>query len=171
MNDAGRRPIVGGDYCFWHDSDRQVDAQEARRLGGLRRRREGTLQGAYNVEVLATIGGAAGPGDRRAGRRRPRRTPSPAPAIAAVFAGAKAAGLATGRNGWLPYSLSNGTPGRLEGTTKVNGWLVTADADAGASELPFQKPVSRGPQRRMACPAMRRLPTPFLPYSPEILTQ
>ena len=40
--------------------DRQLDqnliaAQEARRVGGLRRRREGTVQAAYDFEGLATI--------------------------------------------------------------------------------------------------------------------
>ena len=41
-------------YCFWHSPDHVQDATEARRLGGLRRRREGTLAGAYDFEGLAT---------------------------------------------------------------------------------------------------------------------
>ena len=48
-------PIRGQDYCFWHHPDLQQEAQEARRLGGLRRRREKTVQGAYEMDGLATV--------------------------------------------------------------------------------------------------------------------
>jgi hypothetical protein len=48
-------PIAGRDYCFWHDPEHEADAAEARRLGGLRRRREGTLQGAYDLEGLDSV--------------------------------------------------------------------------------------------------------------------
>ena len=48
------RPLHGGAFCFWHSSETTQDATEARRLGGLRRRREGTLAGAYEFEGLAT---------------------------------------------------------------------------------------------------------------------
>ena len=50
-------PLIDGDYCFWHDPDHQADAAEARRVGGLRRKREGTLQGAYQVEGTDSIQG------------------------------------------------------------------------------------------------------------------
>jgi hypothetical protein len=46
-----------GDLCFWHDPAHQAEAAEARRLGGLRRKREGTLQGAYELEGLDSVAG------------------------------------------------------------------------------------------------------------------
>ena len=36
-------------FCFWHHPDHRAAAAEARRLGGLRRRREKTLEGAYDL--------------------------------------------------------------------------------------------------------------------------
>ena len=50
-------PLIDGAYCFWHDPDHQADAAEARRVGGLRRKRESTLQGAYQVEGTDSIEG------------------------------------------------------------------------------------------------------------------
>ena len=47
-------PLRDAPYCFWHSPDHQQEAQEARRLGGLRRRREGAIAGAYEVEGVAT---------------------------------------------------------------------------------------------------------------------
>ena len=46
---------TGGDLCFWHDPEHQQEAAEARRLGGLRRRREDTVVGAYEVGELDTV--------------------------------------------------------------------------------------------------------------------
>ncbi len=46
-----------GDFCFFHDPAHQAEAAEARRLGGIRRKREGTLQGAYELEGLDTVAG------------------------------------------------------------------------------------------------------------------
>lgn len=43
-------------FCFWHSPDREEDAAEARRLGGLRRRREKTLAGAYDLAGLDSVG-------------------------------------------------------------------------------------------------------------------
>ena len=48
-------PLRARDHCFWHDPDHQAAAQEARRLGGLRRQREATLAGAYDFDGLATV--------------------------------------------------------------------------------------------------------------------
>lgn len=48
-------PLQRGQYCFWHDPEHAAEARDARRLGGLRRRREGTLAGAYDLEGLASI--------------------------------------------------------------------------------------------------------------------
>ena len=50
-------PLIDGDYCFWHDPEHEADAAEARRVGGLRRKRESTLQGAYQVEGTDSIQG------------------------------------------------------------------------------------------------------------------
>ena len=47
-------PLRNGEHCFWHSPETQAEAQEARRLGGLRRRREGAIGGAYEVEGVAT---------------------------------------------------------------------------------------------------------------------
>ena len=50
-------PLADESYCFWHHPDHQEEATEARRLGGLRRRREKTLEGAYDVAGLDTVAG------------------------------------------------------------------------------------------------------------------
>jgi hypothetical protein len=42
-------------FCFWHDPDHAEAADQARNLGGQRRRREGTLQGAYDFDGLASV--------------------------------------------------------------------------------------------------------------------
>ncbi len=55
----GRRcrswPIRGEPYCLWHSPDREEEAAEARRLGGLRRRREKAVSGAYDFAGLDTL--------------------------------------------------------------------------------------------------------------------
>ena len=48
-------PLRGQDVCFWHSEDHAAEAAEARRLGGLRRRREGALAGAYGLDSLASV--------------------------------------------------------------------------------------------------------------------
>ena len=48
-------PLPDFDFCFWHSPDHKAEAAEARRLGGLRRRREKTLQGAYEFEGLNSL--------------------------------------------------------------------------------------------------------------------
>jgi hypothetical protein len=42
-------PLLDSDYCWAHDSDNADAAADARRIGGLRRRREATLAGAYDL--------------------------------------------------------------------------------------------------------------------------
>jgi len=42
-------------FCFWHSPAHEEDAAEARRLGGLRRRREKTVQGAYDFTGLGSV--------------------------------------------------------------------------------------------------------------------
>jgi hypothetical protein len=44
-------------YCFAHDPERAAEAAEARRLGGLRRRKEGTIAVAYDLPGLDTVDG------------------------------------------------------------------------------------------------------------------
>ena len=48
-------PLRGGAFCFWHSATTRKEAAEARRLGGLRRRREGTVAGAYAFEGLESV--------------------------------------------------------------------------------------------------------------------
>lgn len=48
-------PLTDYDHCFWHSPEHKAEAAEARRLGGLRRRREKTLQGAYEFEGLNSL--------------------------------------------------------------------------------------------------------------------
>ena len=52
------RPLRDSDFCFWHDPDHADEAEQARRLGGQRRRREKVTEGAYdlgNMESVAEI--------------------------------------------------------------------------------------------------------------------
>src|SRR5665647_861811 len=44
-------------FCFAHDPERAQEAAEARRLGGLRRRKEGTIAVAYDLPGLDTVVG------------------------------------------------------------------------------------------------------------------
>lgn len=48
-------PLQDKDLCFWHGPETQEQATEARRLGGLRRRRDGTIVGAYEVGQLDSV--------------------------------------------------------------------------------------------------------------------
>jgi hypothetical protein len=48
-------PLVGEDYCLFHSPTHEEEAQEARRLGGLRRRRERTVAGAYEFAGLGAV--------------------------------------------------------------------------------------------------------------------
>jgi hypothetical protein len=43
-------------FCFYHNPETEEEATEARRLGGLRRRREKTLAGAYDIGALDNVG-------------------------------------------------------------------------------------------------------------------
>ena len=55
----GRRcrswPIKGEPYCLWHSPEREEEAADARRLGGLRRRREKAVSGAYDFVGLGSV--------------------------------------------------------------------------------------------------------------------
>jgi hypothetical protein len=50
-------PLRERPYCFSHDPERATEAAEARRLGGLRRRREGTITVAYDLPGLDSVEG------------------------------------------------------------------------------------------------------------------
>jgi hypothetical protein len=50
-------PLRERPYCFSHDPERAEEAAEARRLSGLRRRKEGTIAVAYNLPGLDTVAG------------------------------------------------------------------------------------------------------------------
>lgn len=50
-------PLKDGDFCLMHSPEHAQEVQEARRLGGLRRKREATLSGAYDFEGLETVSG------------------------------------------------------------------------------------------------------------------
>lgn len=48
-------PLRESQFCFWHDPGNAEQAREARRLGGLRRRRENVVSGTYEFEGLDSI--------------------------------------------------------------------------------------------------------------------
>jgi len=50
-------PLRGRPYCFAHDPERAAEAAEARKLGGLRRRKEGTIAVAYDLPGLDSVAG------------------------------------------------------------------------------------------------------------------
>ena len=47
-------PMRESTMCFFRNPETQDEAKEARRLGGMRRRREGAVAGAYEFDGLAT---------------------------------------------------------------------------------------------------------------------
>src|SRR5674476_1268978 len=50
-------PLRDRPYCFAHDPERAEEAADARRLGGLRRRKEGTIAVAYELPGLDSVVG------------------------------------------------------------------------------------------------------------------
>ena len=48
-------PLLNGDFCLMHSPEHAEEMAEARRLGGLRRRREKAVSGAYDFEGLADV--------------------------------------------------------------------------------------------------------------------
>ena len=52
---CGAPPLRDGEFCYWHDPAHAQEVAEARRLGGLRRRREATVSGAYDFEGLGSV--------------------------------------------------------------------------------------------------------------------
>ena len=52
---CGAPPLQDSDFCLFHSPDHAKETAEARRLGGLRRRKEKTVAGAYDIEGLDDI--------------------------------------------------------------------------------------------------------------------
>lgn len=50
-------PLHDSQFCWVHSPEHAQEAQEARRLGGQRRKREVTLLGAYELEAVNTTSG------------------------------------------------------------------------------------------------------------------
>src|SRR5271157_2491043 len=50
-------PLKEGEFCWVHSPERVREVQEARRLGGLRRKREATVSSAYDFKGLETVAG------------------------------------------------------------------------------------------------------------------
>ena len=48
-------PLQDGDFCLWHSPEHADEVAEARRLGGLRRRRERAVSGAYDFQGLGDV--------------------------------------------------------------------------------------------------------------------
>ena len=48
-------PLHDGDFCLAHSPDHAEEVAEARRLGGLRRRRERAVLGAYDLDGVDTL--------------------------------------------------------------------------------------------------------------------
>ncbi len=48
-------PLTDGEHCFWHSPEHAEEVAEAGRLGGLRRRKEKAVSGAYDIEGLETV--------------------------------------------------------------------------------------------------------------------
>ncbi|MCZ7577030.1 MAG: hypothetical protein M5U18_08335 [Dehalococcoidia bacterium] len=53
--DCRQAPLREKDYCFWHDPENAEAAQEARRLGQQRAKREGSVAAAMQVDGLASV--------------------------------------------------------------------------------------------------------------------
>jgi hypothetical protein len=52
---CGMPPMAESEFCWAHDPANAEAAAEARRMGGLRRKREGTVTGAYNFGGLSNV--------------------------------------------------------------------------------------------------------------------
>jgi len=49
-------PMHDGEFCLMHSPEHTQEVQGARRLGGLRRKREVAVSGAYDFDGLDTVG-------------------------------------------------------------------------------------------------------------------
>ena len=50
-------PLKGGEFCLMHSPEHVKEVQEARRLGGLRRKRESTISNAYQFDSITSVEG------------------------------------------------------------------------------------------------------------------
>ncbi len=50
-------PLHDGDYCLMHSPEHAKEVQDARRIGGLHRKREATLSAAFDFQGLETVEG------------------------------------------------------------------------------------------------------------------
>ncbi len=50
-------PLRDSQFCWVHSPERVKEVQEARRLGGLRRKRESTISSAYQFDSLNSVEG------------------------------------------------------------------------------------------------------------------
>ena len=53
---CGATALRDSEFCFWHSPAHEEEAQDARRLGGLRRKRERAVAGVYEFQGLTTVG-------------------------------------------------------------------------------------------------------------------
>lgn len=53
---CGSPPLQDGDFCIMHSPEHAKEMAEARRLGGLRRRKERAVSGAYEFDGLESVG-------------------------------------------------------------------------------------------------------------------
>ncbi|NLT34287.1 MAG: hypothetical protein GXX83_00070 [Gaiellales bacterium] len=49
-------PLKDSEFCLFHSPEHKAEVAEARKLGGLRRRREVAVAGAYDFGGLSTVG-------------------------------------------------------------------------------------------------------------------
>ena len=52
---CGAAPLQDGDFCYMHDPAHAQEMQEARRVGGLRKRRETTVAVAYEIDGIESV--------------------------------------------------------------------------------------------------------------------
>jgi hypothetical protein len=52
---CGAHRLHDSEFCFWHSPEHTDELAEAQRLGGLRRRKEKTVAGAYDIEGLDDV--------------------------------------------------------------------------------------------------------------------
>lgn len=55
---CGANPLRDSELCFFHDPATATEAAKARKVGGMRRRRESTVAAAYDLDDIETIEGA-----------------------------------------------------------------------------------------------------------------
>ena len=53
--DCRQAPLREKDFCFWHDPESEEAAQEARRLGAQRAKREGSVAAAMQIDGLGSM--------------------------------------------------------------------------------------------------------------------